>query len=366
MLGTSDFLPLSSWTVIDVFVRLGRIQMPKIVRIYETGGPEVLRLDELPLDEPGEGDIRLKVEAIGLNNAEMLFRRGHYVAEPDFPSRLGIEAAGVVDAVGPGVSGIAVGDRIGTVPYLASDRHGNWNGDAAKYGVYGESAIYPARAVVRTPNNLSAEESGAVWCAYLTAWGGLIDYCGITSKDIVLITAASSSAGLAAVRIAKEVGARVIATTRTTAKKQFLLDVAGADDVIITKDEDLATRVMDITNGEGFTAAYDPVGGPFIAAMIDAAKPCATILNYGNQSPDPINFMVLAMLAKRLDLKMHSLFDTTRDPAVLARGAAYVTPRLESGALKPMIDRTFALDEIVESHRYMEAQRQTGKIVVLT
>ena len=340
--------------------------MPKIVRFNETGGPEVLKLEELPLDEPEAGEVRLKVEAIGLNNADMLFRRGHYVADPDFPSRIGIEAAGVVDAVGPGVSGVAVGDRVGTVPYLSSDRHGNWTSEPARYGVYGESALYPARAVTPTPANLLVEESAAVWCPYLTAWGGLIDCCAITGEDTVLVTAATSSAGLAAVRISKDVGARVIATTRTAAKKQFLFDVAGADDVIVTDEEDIAERVMDITAGQGFTAAYDPVGGPFIAAMIAAAKPCATIVNYGNQSTEPVNFMILMMLAKRLTLKTHSLFDTTRDTAAFARGTSYVRQRLESGALKAMIDRTFALDEIVESHRYMEAQQQMGKIVVLT
>ena len=288
------------------------------------------------------------------------------MTEPELPSRIGIEAAGVVDAVGPGVSGIAVGDRVGTVPYQSFDEHGNWTSAPAKYGVYGESALYPASAVTPTPAKLSVQESAAVWCPYLTAWGGLIDYCGITAEDIVLITAASSSAGLAAVRISKDVGARVIGTTRTAAKKQFLLDVAGVDDVIVTDEEEIAERVMDITSGQGFTAAYDPVGGPFIAAMIAAARPCATIVNYGNQSTEPVNFMILGMLAKRLNLKTHSLYDTSRDAATFARGTSYVSQRLESGALKAMIDRTFTLDEIVESHRYMEAQQQTGKIVVLT
>lgn len=340
--------------------------MPRIVRFHETGGPEVLRLEDLPEDAPGPGDVRIKVEAIGLNNAEMMYRRGQYVFVPPLPSRLGIEAAGVVDAVGPGVSGVAVGDRVGTIPYVASDEHGNWTNESAKYGVYGESTLYPAKVVTPTPVGLTAEESAAVWCPYLTAWGGLIDYCAITSDDIVLVTAASSSAGLAAVRLAKEVGARVIGTTRTAAKKQFLLDVAGADDVIVTGEEDLAKRVMDLTAGRGFTAAYDPVGGALTAALFEAARPCATIVNYGNQSDEPANFMTLVMLAKRLILKSHSLFDTARDAAALARGTTYITERLESGALKAMVDeRTFRLDEIADSHRYMESQQQTGKIVVL-
>ncbi len=338
--------------------------MPKIVRFHETGGPEVLRLEELPLDDPGPGEVRLKVEAIGLNNAEMMYRRGQYVAEPALPSRIGIEAAGVVDAVGPGVHTVAVGDRVGTVPYLSWDRYGNWTSESAKHGVYGESALYPAAVVTPTPNGLSIEESSAIWCPFLTAWGGLIDRYGMTSEDTVLVSSASSSAGLGAVRIAKELGATVIGTTRTSTKKPFLLEVAGVDHVIVTREERLAERVMDLTDGQGFTVAYDPIGGPFVTDLIAAAKPCATIVNYGNQHPEPVNFRTLAMLGKRLVLRSHSIFDTARDPKALARGTKYIRERLESGVLKAMIDRTFALDEIVEAHRYMESQQQTGKIVV--
>ena len=339
--------------------------MPRIVRFHQTGGPEVLKLEELPEDEPGPGEVRLRVEAIGLNNAEMMLRRGEYVAEPELPSRIGIEAAGVVDAIGPDVSGVTVGDRVGTVPHLSYDHYGYWTGESVRYGVYGESALFPAALVTPTPAGLSTEESAAVWCPYLTAWGGLVDFCGIAAGDTVLVTSASSSAGLAAVRLAKDIGARVIGTTRTMKKKRFLLDVAGADEVVVTEEEDLAKRVMDITAGQGFASAYDPVGGDLTAALIDAAMPCGKIVNYGNQSSEPANFMSLAMLGKRLTLKCHSVFDTARDAAALTRGTKYITERLESGALKAMIDRTFRLDEIVESHRYMESQQQTGKIVVM-
>ena len=198
--------------------------MPRIVRFHQTGGPEVLKIEDEPLVEPGAGEVRVAVSAIGLNYAEMMYRRGVYIADPEFPSRIGHEATGTVDALGLGVSGFAIGDRVGTVPVQSADRFDNWTQESVKYGVYGESALAPAHAVVRNPEKVSDEVCAAVWCQYLTAWGALINYAGVTAADIVLVTAATSSAGLGGLQIAKEAGATVIAATRTAAKKGYLLD----------------------------------------------------------------------------------------------------------------------------------------------
>ncbi|MCZ6731253.1 MAG: alcohol dehydrogenase catalytic domain-containing protein, partial [Gammaproteobacteria bacterium] len=178
--------------------------MPKIVRFHETGGAEVLKLEDLPLAEPGEGEVRLKVEAIGLNRADVMFRQGQYLQNPKPPSRLGYEAAGTIDAVGPGVSGVQKGDRVSTIPSFSM----------GEYGVYGESAIVPVYAVARYPNNLSAVEGAAIWMQYLTVFGALIEFGQLKKDDSVLITAASSSVGLAAIQITKAAGALAIATTR--------------------------------------------------------------------------------------------------------------------------------------------------------
>jgi NADPH:quinone reductase len=239
--------------------------MPKIVRFHETGTAEVLKLEDLPLTEPGEGEVRLQVEAIGLNRAEVMFRQGQYLETPKPPSRIGYEAAGTVDAVGPGVSGIRIGDRVSTIPGFSMGR----------YGVYGESAIVPATAVARYPDNLSPIEGTAIWMQYLTAYGALVEFGQIKRNDPVLITAASSSVGLAAIQIARAAGARVLATTRGADKKPFLL-AAGADHVIVTDEEDLAERVMAITGGNGARVAFDPVAGPFLEKIAEAAAPGAS------------------------------------------------------------------------------------------
>lgn len=337
--------------------------MPRIVRIHKTGGPEVLQIDDVPDQEPGEGEVRIRVEALGLNRAECMLRQGKYAFAPTFPSRIGMEAAGPVEAIGAGVTSVAVGDQVSTVPYLIADEHGNWTDKSAKYGVYGETATVPAAAIARYPANLTAEQGAAIWCQYLTAWGGMFEFAKLTSSDVALVTAATSSAGLAAAQLAKEAGAVTIATTRGSAKKEALL--AYADHVVVTDEQDLARTVMEITGGQGANVVYDPVGGPFLAAIMEAAAPEARIIEYGNLAPDDAQFAALFPLLKRLNVKWHSLFDTARRPEELARGVAYVFDRLESGALVPVIDKVFpSLDSIVEAHRHMESNSQIGKIVV--
>jgi NADPH:quinone reductase len=327
--------------------------MPKIVRFYETGGADVLKIEEAPLVEPGVGEVRLAVDAIGLNRAEVMFRRGQYLEDPELPSRLGYEAAGIVDAVGPGTNGIQIGDRVSTIPSFSMKT----------YGVYGESAVVPAYAAAHYPGNLSPIEGAAIWMQYLTAFGGLIEFGQLQKNAFVLITAASSSVALAAIQIAKSVGAFAIATTRGPGKKSFLMG-AGADHVIVTDEEDLVKKVMAITSGKGANLVFDPVAGPLLEKLAEAAAPGASIFEYGALSSAPTPFPLFPALAKGLTVRGYTLFEIVRDPEKLARGKRFVTNGIESGALKPVIDRTFPLESIVEAHKYMESNQQKGKIVV--
>ncbi len=327
--------------------------MPKIIRFHKTGGADVLKVEDLPLSEPGEDEIRLKVETIGLNRAEIMFREGQYLEEPILPSRLGYEAAGTVDAVGSGISGIKIGDRVSTIPAFS----------IGQYGVYGESAIVPGYAVARYPDNLSAIEGTAIWMQYLTAFGALIEIGQLKKDSIVLITAASSSVGLAAIQITKAAGALVIATTRGVDKKQFLLD-AGADHVIVTDEEDLAESVMAVTSGKGASLIFDPIAGRVLEKLADAAAFKATIFVYGALSREPTIFPLFSSLKKGLIVRGYTLFEIVKDTEKLACGKRYIYDGLQSGALKPIIDRTFPLEAIVSAHQYLESNQQKGKIVV--
>jgi NADPH:quinone reductase-like Zn-dependent oxidoreductase len=192
--------------------------MVKIVRFHQFGDADVLQLDELSLAEPGKEEVRLKVEAIGLNRAEVMFRKGAYLEKPDsFPSTIGYEAAGVIDAVGEGVTEFKIGDRVSTIPGFSMK----------DYGVYGESAIVPAFAVAQYPEKLSSQAGTAIWMQYITAYGALVEYGNVKSGDFVLISAASSSVGSAAIQITKAAGATAIATTRGASKKQTLIEPAA-------------------------------------------------------------------------------------------------------------------------------------------
>ena len=327
--------------------------MPKIVRFHETGEADVLKLEDLALADPGQGEVRLKVEAIGLNRAEVMFRQGMYLEDPEFPSRIGYEAAGVVDAVGDGVKDVKIGDRVSTIPSFSM----------GKYGVYGESAIVPAFAVAPYPDSLSAAEGASIWMQYLTAYGALIAYGKMQKEHSVLITAASSSVGLAAIQITKAVGAQAIATTRGADKKPFLLE-AGADHVIVTDKEDIAEQTKAFTSGKGANLFFDPVAGPFLEKLARAAAPGATIFEYGALSLAPTPYPLMDALGKGLNVRGYTLFEIVKQSEMIAAGKQFVTEGLKSGALKPVIDSTFTLDNIVEAHRYMESNQQKGKIVV--
>ncbi|MBI5895959.1 MAG: zinc-dependent alcohol dehydrogenase family protein [Desulfobacterales bacterium] len=327
--------------------------MPKIVRFHKTGGPEVLQFDELPLVEPGEGEVRLKVEALGLNRAEVQFRMGLYLERPHLPARIGYEAAGIVDAIGPGVEGFKTGDRVSTIPGFSQN----------KYGVYGESAVVPAAAVAHYPDNLSAAEGAAIWMQYMTAYGALIELGGLSRGEPVLVTAASSSVGLAAIQIAKRVGAVAIATTRGPGKKESLL-AAGADHVVVTDQENISQRTETITDGRGVRLIFDAVGGPQVEKLAKAAGMGATIFIYGLLSMEQTPFPLGQALAKGLSLRGYTLFEISGHPDKLARAKQFIYEGLQAGALTPIIDRTFPLDQIAEAHRYMESNQQVGKIVV--
>jgi NADPH:quinone reductase len=328
-------------------------QTVKVVKFYETGDSSVLKLEDTPIREPEAQQVRIKVEAIGLNRAEVMFREGQYLEAPELPSQLGYEAAGIVDAIGDGVTDLQVGDRVSTVPAFSM----------GEFGVYGESAIVPAYAVAKYPDNLSSVEGAAIWMQYITAYGALIDLGQLSKGETVLITAASSSVGLAAIQLAKSVGALTIATTRGADKKSFLLE-AGADHVIQTDSENLVDRVQQITSGVGANLIFDPVAGPLLEDLASAAAQGATVIEYGSLAGAATPFPLFSALSKGLTFRGYTLFELTQDIERLSQATAFIFPRLQKGDLKPIVDCTFALADIRKAHDYMESNQQKGKIVV--
>ncbi|MEU8302564.1 zinc-dependent alcohol dehydrogenase family protein [Actinomadura sp. NPDC048955] len=328
--------------------------MAKTVMFHELGGPEVMRLEDVEVGDPGPGELRIRVEAIGLNRAEVLFRTGNYI-EPvkAFPARLGTEAAGVVEAVGEGVTGFRPGQPVSTVPGFSQN----------EYGIYAERAIVPAASVLPRPEGLDAIEGAAVWMPYLTAYGALVEVGGMRPGDTVVLNAASSSVGLAAIHVADRIGATPIALTRTAAKKEALLK-EGAAEVIVTGSDDVAGRVLAATGGRGAEFVFDAVAGPGVTDLARLVAPGGTLLVYGALSGEPTPYPGIDLGLPALNMRTYTMLETARDPERLRRAAAFVTSGLRSGAFRPVIDRTFPLSEMADAHRHLESNTQIGKIVV--
>jgi len=325
----------------------------RVVRFHRTGDAEVLQIDEVDVAAPQAGEVQIRVKALGINRAEIMYRTGQYVIEPRFPAILGYEAAGLVEALGPDVSGFNIGDAVSVVPAFSF----------ADYGMYGELVNVPVHALVKHPENLSFVEAAASWMMFITAYGALIDIGNLQAGETVLIRAASSSMGLAAIQIANMVGAVPVALTRSSQKRQALLE-AGAAHVIATEEQDLINEVMSITDGKGARMAFDPVGGAYARNIFKVLGMQGIFFQYGALDAQDIPVPVMDVLGKHLTLRGYELFEITGNPEKLEQAKAFVNAGLASGKLRPVIDQTFAFEDIAKAHRHMEANAQVGKIVV--
>ncbi|MDX8482804.1 zinc-dependent alcohol dehydrogenase family protein [Mesorhizobium sp. VK24D] len=326
--------------------------MARIVRFHCHGGPEVLRIEEVEVSPPGPGEVRIRVKALGLNRAEASMRNGTYIETPALPSGLGLEAAGIVEALGEGVDGFATGDAVSIIPPRS----------IARWPAYGELITVPVELVVKHPPSLGFEAAAATWMQYLTAYGALVDTARLGRNDFVVVTAASSSVGLAAIQIAKKLGAIPVAVTRTSSKKAALLD-AGAADVVASQEEDLEARLKEIAP-QGVRVVFDAVGGPIFRPLAAAMSRGGILIEYGGLSPEPTPFPLFDVLAKTLTLRGYLVHEITGDAARLEAAKRFILDGLASGALRPVIARTFPFDKIVEAHRFLESGEQFGKIVV--
>jgi NADPH:quinone reductase-like Zn-dependent oxidoreductase len=326
--------------------------MSRVVRLHQTGGPEVLRIEDIEVGTPGPAQLRLRIEAIGLNRSEALFRAGTYPVLPKLPALIGYEAAGIVEAVGAGVQGFEPGQRVCVLPTYR----------LGEYGVYGEHAIVPARSVIPAPPQLPPVQAAAIWMQYLTAMA-IVEVGKVGIGDYVLIPAASSSVGLAAIQLANWAGAVPIAATRHSAKAQAL-KAHGAPHVIATAESDLVAEVMRITAGQGARVVFDPVGGPFVDKLAQAMAEQGILFIYGGLSGQPTPFPHWPAALKGLSLRGWVASSIWNKPERFERAKELILRGLAGGQLQPIVAKTFPLSQIVDAHRYLESNQQIGKIVV--
>ncbi len=314
----------------------------------------MLEQTTVELPEPGPGEVAVDVEWIGLNRAEILWREGRYLVRPELPAPIGLECAGVVLDTGDPSVRFAPGDRVGVVPGTFDPR---------KYGTYADTIVVPARSLLPTPGELDGPATAAVWMAYLTAWGGLLDVGQLEEGWHVVIPAASSSVGTAAIQLCLHEEAVPIAVT-TRPEKAAALRELGVEHVIVSSSDDVVERVLEITDGAGARLFFDPVGGALLGQEIRCAAPGARIVVYGMLDQTPATIDTAGLIARGARIEGYLLPRTTGDPQVFDVAVGQIVDAISNGEVEPVVDRVFRFGEIAEAHRYMEAGSQVGKVVV--
>jgi NADPH:quinone reductase len=320
----------------------------RAIQVHETGGPEVLRLVEVAPPEPGPGQVRVQVAAAGLNYIDTYHRTGLY--KLDLPFTPGMEFAGTIAALGPGVSGWAVGERVAT---------------ASGVGAYAEQALAPAARLVRLPEGVDLKLGAAVMLQGMTAHYLAYSTYPLKAGDTCVVTAAAGGVGLLLVQIARQLGARVIGLCGSDAKAALARD-AGADEVIIYTREPFAPRVRELTDGRGADVIYDSVGASTFEASLDSLRPRGMLVSFGNASGPVPSVSPLVLSTKgSLFLTRPTLAHYTADEQELAWRAGDLFSWMARGDLAVRVDREFALEQAADAHRALEGRQTTGKVLIV-
>jgi len=319
----------------------------KAIRVHETGGPEVLRYEEIPVPTPGPGQAQVKIEAIGLNYIDVYFRSGLY--KTSLPFTPGMEAAGTVAAVAPGVTDVKVGDRVAYAPSM---------------GAYAEYAVVPAERLVPLAQGVDFPTAAAVTLQGMTAHYLTHSTYPLKPGDSALVHAAAGGVGLLLIQIAKMRGARVFGTV-STKEKAALAREAGADEVILYTEQDFEAEVMRLTGGKGVNVVYDSVAKTTFDKSLNCLASRGVLALFG-QSSGPVPPVDPARLAKNaVFLTRPGLQQYTLTRTELLQRASDVFDWVKSGKLKLRISETMPLKEAAEAHRRLEGRRTTGKVLLI-
>ena len=324
--------------------------MPRAIRIHETGGPEVMRWEDVEVGAPGPGDIRIRHEAVGLNFIDVYFRTGLYPA-PSLPFSPGMEGAGVVEAVGEDVDSLVAGDRVAYA--------------APPVGAYAEVRVMPADRVVKVPDGIDSRQAAAMMLQGMTVEYLLLRTYPVRSGDTILFHAAAGGVGLIACQWAKHLGATVIGTVGSDEKAE-LARAHGCDHPIVYTREDFTERVREITGGAGVPVVYDSVGRDTFEGSLQCLRPRGMFVSFGQSSGkiDPFDIGVLGAKGS-LYATRPTLFTYTATRADLESSARALFDVVGSGAVRITVSRTFPLAEAADAHRALESRQTTGSTVLL-
>ena len=320
----------------------------KAIRIHAFGELDVLKYEDVLMPEPSEGQARVKIEATGVNFIDIYQRKGLY--KPPLPFILGQEAAGIVDAIGAGVSDLKIGDRVAYSSVLGS---------------YAEYAVVPAWRLVRVPHAITSQQAAAVLLQGMTAHYLATTTYPLRSGDVALIHAAAGGTGALLVQIAKHYGARVIGTAGSEAKARIAKN-AGADDVIVYTQTDFDTEVKRLTNNQGVNVVYDSVGKDTFEKSLSCLKPRGMMVLFGQSSGPVPPFDPQILNAKgSLFLTRPTLAHYTADRAELSQRAGDIFKWIADGKLRVQIDSTFSLAQTAQAHHRLESRQAIGKVLLI-
>ncbi|VWB73135.1 putative quinone oxidoreductase [Burkholderia lata] len=325
--------------------------MAHAVRFHETGGPEVLRWEEVDVGDPGPGQVRLRHDAVGLNFADTYFRSGLYPVP--LPAGLGVEAAGVVEAVGPGVTNVAVGDRVTYTGFLNT------------LGAYSTERLIPAAPLVRLPAGITCETAAAMTMRGLTSAYLLRRIHAFAPGDTILLHAAAGGVGLIVSQWAKLLGLNVIGTV-SSEHKAGIARAHGCDHTIDYSREDVAKRVRELTDGAGVDVVFDSVGKDTFEGSLDSLKRRGLMVCVGTASGPipPFDPQRLAMKGS-LYLTRPALADYIADPAEKNDLAGELFAHVAAGRIRIEINQRYALQDAAQAHRDLESRKTTGSSVFI-
>ncbi len=330
--------------------------MPREWVIDEYTGYQGLRLQPCDRTEPGPNQVLLRIEAFALNWGDMNLMMDQYSFSFErFPARIGMEATGVVEAVGAGVTEIKTGERYCTLPHFYYN-----NGASA------DTLTVDQKYLTKAPEGMSAVEASSVWMQFMTAYYPVIELSKAGPGINILVPAATSTAGNAALQIGRAKGATMIATTRSQGSVTYLKQT-GAEHVFVDDGSDLAAFIREATSGVGVHGVFDPIGADFPARYGPALARGAKLMLYGLLTEKLPDIPYVDMWQSNAWLHMYSLFNYVEDEAAQRRGTDYVYAGLADGTLKPLIDKVYPMEEYIQAWQYLERPRtQHGKVVIDT
>ena len=320
----------------------------KAIQFKEVGGPDVMQLVEVPKPEPRPGMIRMRVHAAGINFADTFFRQGTYLIKPKLPDTPGLEAAGVIDEMGPGVEGLKPGMRIAAVGLKA----------------YAEYALFYANQVIPLPDFISFEEGAAFPIQTLTAWFMIHTCHQMTPGQTVLVHSAAGGVGIVAMQIAKAAGARVIGTVSSDSKIEIAKKY-GADEVINYETHDFAEEAKRITGGKGVNLILDAVGKPTFEKGLTCAAPFGHTILYGRAGGPPDKLDVFRLFEKSLKVSGFVLYTASSNHDLMRKGIEHSFNLMREGKLKILVGKSFPLAEAPAAHRFIESRGSVGKLVLM-